>query len=103
MIDHLGRSREGLPALLRLVERGSFVKASGFSRTDHDVPAALRAIAAVNPGALLFGTDLPSTRAPRPFEDADVDLVIEALGEPLARRALHDNAAELYLSTSRKF
>ncbi len=103
VIDHLGRSRAGLPALLELVEHGAFVKASGFSRTDHDVPAALRAIAAVNPGALLFGTDLPSTRAPRPFADADVDLVIEALGEPLARRALHDNAAELYLKASRKF
>jgi predicted TIM-barrel fold metal-dependent hydrolase len=98
VIDHLGLSRAGLPALLELVERGAYVKATGFGRTDLDVPAALRAIAAVNPGALLFGTDLPSTRAPRPFADADVDLVAEALGSDLARRALHDNAAELYLS-----
>lgn len=99
VIDHLGLSRAGLPALLALVERGAYVKASGFARTDHDVPAALRAIAAVNPGALLFGTDLPSTRAPRPFADADVALLAEALGDDgLARRALHDNAAALYLS-----
>jgi predicted TIM-barrel fold metal-dependent hydrolase len=103
VIDHLGLSREGLPALLALVERGAYVKASGFSRTDHDVPAALRAIAAVNPGALLFGTDLPSTRAPRPFDDADADLVREALGEPLAARALHENGVALYLGNSRKF
>jgi predicted TIM-barrel fold metal-dependent hydrolase len=103
VIDHLGLSRDGLPALLALVERGAYVKASGFARTDHDVPAALRAIASVNPGALLFGTDLPSTRAPRPFADADVELVAEALGEPLARRALHENGVELYLRTSRKF
>ncbi len=98
VIDHLGLSRAGLPALLALVERGAYVKASGFSRTDHDVAAALRAIAAVNPGALLFGTDLPSTRAPRPFADADVELVRDALGDELARRALHDNAASLYLT-----
>lgn len=97
VIDHLGLSRDGLPALLELVERGAYVKATGFGRTDHDVPAALRAIAAVNPGALLFGTDLPSTRAPRPFVDSDVELVVEALGEALARCALHDNAATLYL------
>jgi predicted TIM-barrel fold metal-dependent hydrolase len=98
VIDHLGLSRDGLPALLRLVERGAYVKATGFSRTDHDVPAALRAIARVNPGALLFGTDLPCTRAPRPFSDADIDLIREALGdEDLVRRALHDNATELYL------
>jgi predicted TIM-barrel fold metal-dependent hydrolase len=98
VVDHLGLSRAGLPHLLRLVERGAYVKASGFARTDHDVPAALRAIASVNPGALLFGTDLPSTRAPRPFADSDVELVVEALGGELARRALHDNAAALYMT-----
>jgi predicted TIM-barrel fold metal-dependent hydrolase len=97
VLDHLGLARAGLPALLALVEHGAYVKASGFGRTDHDVPAALRAIAAVNPGALLFGTDLPSTRAPRPFADADIDLVTDALGPELGARALHDNAAELYL------
>jgi predicted TIM-barrel fold metal-dependent hydrolase len=100
VIDHLGLSRAGLPALLELVARGAYVKASGFGRTDHDVPAALRAIAAVNPGALLFGTDLPSTRAARPFEDADVSLVLETLGEELGRRALFDNAASLYGRTA---
>ena len=36
-------------------------------RVDFDVAAVLRAIAAVNPAALLFGTDLPGTRAPRAF------------------------------------
>jgi predicted TIM-barrel fold metal-dependent hydrolase len=92
VIDHLGLSRAALGALLGLVERGAYVKASGFGRTDHDVPAALRAIAAVNPGALLFGTDLPSTRAQRPFEDADIDVVLEAAGP----RALYENAVALY-------
>ena len=85
-------TRAGLPALLELVEDGAYVKATGFGRVDHDVPAALRAIAAVNPGALLFGTDLPGTRAPRPFEDADIEVVLEAAGP----QALYDNAAALY-------
>ena len=35
-IDHLGLSRDGLPHLLRLVERGVYVKATGFSRGDLD-------------------------------------------------------------------
>ena len=95
-IDHLGLSAEGTPALLRLVERGARVKATGFSRGDLDVPATLREISAVSPEALMFGTDLPCTRAPRPFADSDIDLVREALGEPLARRALHDNAVAFY-------
>ena len=92
VIDHLGTSREGLPALLELVQDGAYVKASGFGRIDHDVPAALRAIADVNPGALIFGSDLPSTRAPRPFSDDDIELVRAYAGE----RALYDNAAALY-------
>jgi predicted TIM-barrel fold metal-dependent hydrolase len=95
-VDHLGLHRDGLPALLRLVERGVRVKATGFGRAQLDVAEALRAIAAVDPGALLFGTDLPSTRARRPFADTDVELVTAALGAELARRALHDNAAAWY-------
>src|SRR5207237_1365179 len=57
---------------------------------------ARAALAAVSPGALLFGTALPSTRARRPFQPADIDLVVETLGEENARRALYDNAMALY-------
>ncbi len=96
-IDYLGMARDGYPALLRLVERGVKVKATGFGRVRLDVAEALREIAAVDPGALLFGTDLPGTRAERPFEEADVDLILETLGEPLAERVLHENAVHWYL------
>ncbi|TVL91427.1 amidohydrolase family protein [Streptomyces sp. SAJ15] len=103
-IDHLGLSTEGLPELLRLVERGARVKATGFGRGDLDVAAALKAVGEVNPEALLFGTDLPSTRARAPFADGDVALVYEALGERLARMALHDNAVDFYhLRTAARF
>ena len=95
-IDHLGLSRAGLPHLLRLVEGGAYVKATGFGRGDLDVPATLRAVASVNQDALMVGTDLPSTRAPRPFLDEDLDLVLHTLGEELADAALHGNAYRLY-------
>ena len=95
-VDHLGLHADGLDPLLRLVERGIKVKATGFGRAQLDVPGTLRAIAEVDPGALLFGTDLPSTRARRPFADADVGLVSAALGPELAGRALHDNALDWY-------
>jgi predicted TIM-barrel fold metal-dependent hydrolase len=95
-IDHLGLHADGLPALLRLVERGVKVKATGFGRAELDVAAALRAIAAVDPGALLFGTDLPSTRARRPFSDDDVTLVGRVLGPGDARAALGGNAVGWY-------
>ncbi len=96
-IDHLGMTRDGYPALLRLVERGAKVKATGFGRVRLDVPEALREIAAVDPGALIFGTDLPGTRAERPFEEADVDLILESLGDPLADRVLRENALDWYV------
>lgn len=95
-IDHLGLSRAGLPALLGLVERGVRVKATGFGRVDFDIAPVLRQIAAIDPHALMFGTDLPCTRAPRPFTPADLDLLHDALGPELARRALRDNAVAWY-------
>lgn len=95
-IDHLGLSEAGLPALLRLVERGVRVKATGFGRVDMDVADAMRRIVALDPQALMFGTDLPSTRAPRPFAPPDVDLVHDALAPEGAAAVLRDNARVWY-------
>lgn len=95
-IDHLGLSWAGFKTLLKLAEQGVHVKATGFGRLDFDPVPALRDIYAVNPEALMFGTDLPSTRAPRPFADTDARLVIEALGPRAAQRVLHDNAIRFY-------
>jgi predicted TIM-barrel fold metal-dependent hydrolase len=53
-------------------------------------------LAHVNPDALLFGTDLPSTRAPRPFEKQDLHLIMESLEPEIAVKALYDNAVTLY-------
>ncbi len=95
-IDHLGLSREGLPHLLALAEQGVYVKATGFGRGDLDVPETLRAFYKANPGSLVFGTDLPSTRAPRPFAASDVTLVLETLGEQAGQQVLCENAYTLY-------
>ncbi|MCA0300875.1 MAG: amidohydrolase family protein [Proteobacteria bacterium] len=95
-IDHLGMTEAGLPVLLDLVAAGCKVKATGFGRVQMDVPKALERIARADPGALVFGTDMPSTRAKRPFEPADIDLVEGTLGADLARRAFWDNPLALY-------
>lgn len=96
-VDHLGLSRDGFPHLLALVHKGVRVKATGFGRVELDVPQALCAIAEVNPDALMFGTDLPSTRAPRPFHPADIELICETLGDKIAGKVLYQNAADWYL------
>jgi predicted TIM-barrel fold metal-dependent hydrolase len=95
-IDHLGLSRAGLDGLLRLVERGVRVKATGFGRVDFEVADALRRLHAANPEALLFGTDLPSTRAPMPYGDGDVARVVDALGDEAATKVLCTNARAWY-------
>ena len=95
-IDHLGLSPEGFDDLLRLVETGAYVKATGFGRVDLDPAAAMTRILAVNPGALVFGTDLPSTRAPRPFVDADLTGLGEAIGVEHLPNVLWGNAVRLY-------
>lgn len=95
-IDHLGLAKEGFGVLLKLAERGVHVKATGFGRVDFDVRTALKDLHAANPHALMFGTDLPSTRAPRPYADADLLLVVESLGEEGARQVLYDNAVAFY-------
>ncbi|CAM3816373.1 amidohydrolase family protein [Alkalicoccus chagannorensis] len=95
-IDHLGLTEEGLPHLLRLVDRGLRVKASGFGRVEMDPAEAVRAIYDVNPEALMFGTDLPATRAQRAFRMEDARLIQECLQEPEAERVFFDNAEAWY-------
>jgi predicted TIM-barrel fold metal-dependent hydrolase len=95
-IDHLGMTEAGVPALLDLVAAGCKVKATGFGRAKLDVPKTLEAVARKNSNALVFGTDIPSTRAARPFEAADIDLVERVLGRELAQKAFWDNPLALY-------
>lgn len=96
-IDHLGLSRAGFAHLLRLVGRGAWVKASGFGRLDFPVAEALAELCRANPERVLWGSDLPGTRAPRPFEPRDLDLIADALADPeLIGRVLWGNALDLY-------
>ena len=95
-IDHLGLSAEGLPNLFKLVEQGIFVKATGFGRVNFPVKEALQQLVAVNPAALVFGTDLPSTRAPRPYAEDDFRLIVETFDTDVAEKILCGNARNLY-------
>ena len=95
-IAHFALSRAGFDDLLKLVEKGIRVKATGFGRVDFDVSYAMKKICAVNSDNLMFGTDLPSTRAKKPFTHDDFLLIIETLGEDQARKVFYDNAVKFY-------
>ncbi|MGP6175605.1 amidohydrolase family protein [Corynebacterium sp. A21] len=97
-IDHLGMHRDGLPTLLRLVAAGVKVKATGFGRIDLDPAKVIREIMKVDPTALMVGTDSPSTRAQRPFEDSDLEIIAEAVGPEHSAAVFWGNAAQFYLS-----
>ncbi len=95
-VDHLGLHRDGLPHLLELVEQGVKVKATGFGRVDLDPALVMAAVVRADPAGLMVGTDLPSTRARRPFSDDDFALVAETIGEEHLDAVLWDNAAAFY-------
>lgn len=95
-IDHLGLSKAGLRLLTKLAEKGVRVKATGFSRVDFDVRGAVKDLYSANPKSLMFGTDLPSTRAPRPYTDNDFMLVADALDSEGAKNVFSRNATEFY-------
>jgi Amidohydrolase len=59
-VDHLGMNPDGLAVAMRL---GAMVKATPRHSAD---------LAGLEPGKVLFGTDLPGTRSPRRFEPADL-------------------------------
>lgn len=94
-IDHLGMTSVHRDVLLRLVSHGVRVKATGFGRVELDVASTIREIHKENPEALMFGTDLPSTRARVPFHPDDVELLADLLAED-ASLALYDNGARFY-------
>lgn len=95
-IDHLGLTADGWGELCRLAGAGARVKATGFARGDLDITEALRGLHRINPDALMFGSDLPGTRAPRPFRSGDLDLITDALEPADHDRVLCANALELY-------
>ena len=45
----------------------------------------------------MFGTDLPSTRAPSSYKNEDLLLVIDTLGEVAAKQVLSENALAFYM------
>lgn len=99
VVDHLGLTSEGLPALYRLVESGAYVKLTGFGRLNFDPSPVIRELATVNANALLFGTDLPSTRAPRPFQESDLIRIVDSIDANDRDRVYYHNAVALYRPT----
>ncbi|KZY36428.1 MULTISPECIES: amidohydrolase family protein [unclassified Oleiphilus] len=74
-IDHMGMEKSSFPVVDDLLRHGVYVKVCGFGRVDFDPIKRLQEMVLINPNALMFGTDLPSTRALRPFRNEDLSLI----------------------------
>lgn len=95
-IDHLGLTKEGIDELLELVDQGVKVKATGFGRLDFSPIALMKKIYSINAEALLFGTDLPSTRAKEPFSSGDIDLIKDHFSKEQQEQIFYKNAEKWY-------
>lgn len=95
-IDHLGLDKSGIPLLKEFVSHGVKVKATGFGRVDFDAIALVKALHCINPEAVMFGTDLPSTRAPLPFDNQHLFDLIECLGQKGMGQVCWSNARKFY-------
>ncbi len=101
-VDHLGLSKSGLSTLLKLAGKVVRIKATGFGRVDFDIAEVLKSIYSENPDALMFGTDLPSTRAPVPYTDEDFLCISDILGDVGAAKVFSGNAMDFYRLSMRK-
>lgn len=61
-----------------------------------NVEKALKYKYETNPDAPMFGTDLPSTRAKRPFENRDIEFYQQLFDEQAADKILYMNAFKWY-------
>ena len=68
----------------------------GFSFILHRKDKVLKDLYSANPKSLMFGTDLPSTRAPQPYNDKDFIEVVDALGDKAAQDVFSRNALDFY-------
>lgn len=80
-LDHFGLSKGGFDTVVKLAEGDAYVKASGSSGVDFSISSALKTLYDANPNGLIFGTDLPGTRAPRPFCIKDDEVIRESFSQ----------------------
>lgn len=99
-IDHLGMRKCELDLLKRFLSSGVPIRVTGFGRVDYsreEVQQLVSELYKENAQGLMFGTDLPSTRAKYRFAAQDVQLVLDALGEEKAQDVLYRNGMAWYL------
>lgn len=95
-VDHLGMDKEANEIVLGLVGAGVKLKATGFGRIGFEPISFMKKVYEVNSSALMFGTDLPSTRAETPFSYDDVVAINSAFSQEELHNIYSKNALDFY-------
>ena len=95
-IDHLGLEKNSLPLIRKFLEQGIKIKACGFGRLDFDPINAIQEFYHISPTGVMFGTDLPSTRAPSPFKKEHLDRLKEAMDSDAINLICWENGRTFY-------
>lgn len=100
-VDHLGMGSARPELLTQYLANGVAVRVTGFGRIDYSADQLrqlLPRLYAENPNGLIFGTDLPSTRAKFRFSPKDIQLIEASLSKQAAENVLYRNGQQWYLS-----
>lgn len=99
-VDHLGMSSAGRDKLLLLAKANKRIKVTGFGRIgyeEQELKALLRELYKMNPDVLMFGTDLPSTRARKAFSKDDIVFLEEIFTKKELESVMLTNAKKWYV------
>lgn len=99
-IDHIGMTKMPADQLIEYMVSGVPVRLTDFGRVEYnreEISKLIRELYDANPESLIFGTDLPSTRAAYRFSKADIELIQEVLDEDECEKVFWKNGYEWYL------
>ncbi|TWT01535.1 2-pyrone-4,6-dicarboxylate hydrolase [Planomicrobium sp. CPCC 101079] len=99
-IDHLGMHECPTDKLKKIVNADIPIRLTGFGRIGYErdeIKELIPILYSENPSSLIFGSDLPSTRAKYRFSYDDIKLVKETIGKEAQDRIFFQNGESWYL------
>ncbi|PMC33940.1 2-pyrone-4,6-dicarboxylate hydrolase [Bacillus sp. UMB0899] len=101
-IDHLGMHKCSIDRLKKIVNASIPIRLTGFGRVGYErdeISELITRLYSENPSSLMFGSDLPSTRANYRFSYNDMKLIQETVGREAQDRIFFQNGERWYLDT----
>lgn len=100
-IDHLGMHKCSIEKLKKIVNADIPIRLTGFGRVGYErdeIRELITILYSENPSSLIFGSDLPSTRANYRFSTKDIQLIKETVGSEAQDKIFFQNGESWYLN-----